>query len=65
MSNINELSFEQAYTELETIVNQLAEGEVSLEETLTLYERGRELSAYCQRLLDTAQLKVSKLDPQA
>jgi len=61
MSNINELSFEDAYKELETIVTQLESGELSLEDSVKLFERGRELSAHCQKILDGAELRVNQL----
>ncbi len=61
MSNINELSFEAAYAELETIITKLETGELPLEESVDLYERGRKLSDYCQSLLDKAELRVNQL----
>ena len=61
MSNINELSFEAAYAELETIITKLETGELPLEELVDLYERGRKLSDYCQSLLDKAELRVNQL----
>ncbi len=57
----NDLSFEVAYEELEAIVEKLESGELSLEESVTLFERGRLLSEHCQTLLDAAELRVSKL----
>jgi len=44
MSDINALSFEEAFDELETIVGKLESGELTLEESVTLFERGRQLS---------------------
>lgn len=61
MSDINELSFEAAYAELESIVNKLESGELSLDESVSLFERGRELSDYCQKILDGAELRVNQL----
>jgi exodeoxyribonuclease VII small subunit len=61
MSDINGLSFETAYAELENIVGRLESGELPLEESVALFERGRLLSEHCQRLLDAAELRVSKL----
>jgi exodeoxyribonuclease VII small subunit len=57
----NALSFEQAFEELETIVAKLESGELTLEESVTLFERGRKLSAHCQSLLDKAELRVNQL----
>lgn len=62
MSNINELSFEQAYQELDGIVSKLESGELSLEESVTLFERGRKLSEHCQSILDKAELRVNQLN---
>jgi exodeoxyribonuclease VII small subunit len=61
MSDINALSFEAAYAELETIIVKLESGELPLEESVELYERGRKLSDYCQTLLDKAELRVNQL----
>ena len=61
MSDINELSFEAAFAELEQIISQMDSGELSLEESVGLYERGRKLSEHCQTLLDKAELRVSQL----
>jgi exodeoxyribonuclease VII small subunit len=55
------LSFETAYEELELIVAKLESGEMTLEESVTLFERGRRLSGYCQALLDKAELRVNQL----
>ena len=61
MSDINELSFEAAYAELETIIVKLESGELPLEESVELYERGRKLSEHCQSVLDKAELRVNQL----
>ncbi|MBN8618290.1 MAG: exodeoxyribonuclease VII small subunit [Anaerolineae bacterium] len=63
MSDINELSFEAAYTELESIITKLESGEIPLDESVTLFERGRQLSEWCQSLLDKAELRVNQLSP--
>ena len=58
---IEELSYEEALTELEGIVESL-EGEQSpLEDSMKLFERGQALVARCGSLLESAQLKVQKL----
>ena len=61
MSDINGLSFETAFAELESIIVKLDSGELGLEESVTLFERGRTLSEYCQSLLDKAELRVKQL----
>lgn len=62
MNDINERSFEEAYAELEAIVAKLEAGELSLEDSIRLYERGRALAAHCQNLLDKAELRVNQLN---
>ena len=60
---IEELTYEEAFTELESIVNRL-EGEASqnpLEEAMMLFERGQALVKRCGELLDGAELKVREL----
>ncbi|MFQ5419857.1 MAG: exodeoxyribonuclease VII small subunit [Anaerolineae bacterium] len=61
MSDENELTFETALAELEQIVGKLEAGELTLEESLALFERGQELAAYCNNLLDNATLRVEQL----
>ncbi len=61
MSDIDELSFESAFEALELIIEQLDSGALPLEESVALYERGRQLAARCQALLDQAELRVSRL----
>lgn len=56
-----ELPFEQAFQELDELVKQLEAGELSLDESLALYERGQALAARCQSLLETAELKIQTL----
>lgn len=58
---VEELTYEEALTELEGIVESL-EGEQSpLEDSMKLFERGQALVAHCGSLLESAQLKVQKL----
>jgi exodeoxyribonuclease VII small subunit len=59
---ITDLTFEQAFAELEESVRTLERGDLPLEESLVLYERGQELSAYCAKLLDEAELKVQQVE---
>jgi len=61
MSEIKTLSFETAFAELESIIAKLDSGELGLEESVTLFERGRALSEHCQALLDKAELRVKQL----
>lgn len=62
MDSINELSFESAYNELEEVITKLESGQLSLEESLNLYERGKQLSAHCQALLENAELRIKRLE---
>lgn len=55
------LTFEAAFAELSQIVQQLDAGELTLEDTLALYERGQSLARYCQEELDRAELRVTQL----
>jgi exodeoxyribonuclease VII small subunit len=51
-------TFEQALTELESIVDSLEKGDMSLEESLTVFERGIGLTRTCQQALDAAEQRV-------
>jgi exodeoxyribonuclease VII small subunit len=57
-----ELSYEQAFAELESIVSALETDQRSLEEILGLFERGQILARYCSGLLDKAELKVQQIN---
>jgi exodeoxyribonuclease VII small subunit len=59
-----DLSFEQAFAELEQIVGQLEAGQVTLDQALALFERGQQLNAHCGQLLDNAELKIQTLTPR-
>jgi exodeoxyribonuclease VII small subunit len=55
------LSFEQALAELERIVQNLESGNVELEQSITMYERGAALKAHCEGKLKDAKLKIEKI----
>ena len=59
--SVEELSYEEALTELEAIVLTLEDEQNPLEESMKLFERGQALAARCSVLLEAAQLKVQKL----
>jgi len=61
VTDISELSFEAAFAELEETVRKLEAGDLTLEESLALFERGQTLAAHCQKQLDGAELKVQQL----
>ncbi|MBB2946064.1 exodeoxyribonuclease VII small subunit [Actinoplanes lutulentus] len=52
------LSYEQARTELASVVERLEQGGGSLEESLALWERGEKLADVCQRWLDGARERI-------
>lgn len=60
-ADVREMSFERALKELETIVTRLERGDVELEESIAIYERGELLKEHCDRLLRQAEAKVEKL----
>ena len=60
-ADIKDMSFERALKELESIVTRLEKGDVELEESINIYERGEVLKAHCDRLLRQAEAKVEKL----
>lgn len=60
-ADVAALSFEQALSELETIVRQLESGDVELERSIDIYERGAALKAHCEAKLKAAQLRVEKI----
>jgi exodeoxyribonuclease VII small subunit len=59
--NLEQLSFEEAFSELEAAVQRLEAGDLTLEEALALYERGTGLARRCSEALDAAELKMDKL----
>ena len=58
---VAELSFEQAMAELEKVVGQLERGDVALDESIKLYERGAELKKRCETKLNEAEEKVAAI----
>lgn len=59
--DIKEMTFERALKELEVIVGRLERGDVELEESIAIYERGEALKLHCDHLLKQAEAKVEKL----
>lgn len=62
MEELRNLSYEAAYQELEALVARMEGGDLPLEESVKLYERGQRLSAHCQALLEQAELKIKLVD---
>lgn len=58
---VAEMSFEEAMAALEAVVSQLERGEVALEQSITLYERGAALKAHCAEKLRLAEAKVEMI----
>lgn len=56
-----ETTFEAARARLEEVVQQLEEGDLSLEEMIALYEQGQALAQLCQDRLDSAEFRISEL----
>jgi exodeoxyribonuclease VII small subunit len=59
--DVKDMSFEKALKELESIVGRLERGDVELEESINIYERGEALKDHCDRLLRQAEAKVEKI----
>ncbi|NIZ10413.1 exodeoxyribonuclease VII small subunit [Pseudooceanicola sp. HF7] len=56
-----DMSFEAAMKELESVVSKLERGDVELEASIKLYERGAELKKHCEKKLAEAQEKVAAI----
>jgi len=59
--DIKAMSFEQALEALERIVDDLERGDVPLDQSIRIYERGEALKEHCGRLLKAAEDKVEKI----
>ncbi len=60
-ADIKSMSFEDALKELESIVDRLEKGDVELEASIAIYERGEALRAHCDGLLRKAEARVEKI----
>ncbi|HEY8285421.1 MAG TPA: exodeoxyribonuclease VII small subunit [Chloroflexota bacterium] len=58
----DDLSFEEAFAELQATIEELRGETLTLDRSLSLYERGTLLAAHCNSLLTTAEMRVSQLD---
>ncbi|MSO65082.1 MAG: exodeoxyribonuclease VII small subunit [Alphaproteobacteria bacterium] len=63
--DIRKMSFEQALSSLEEIVQKLEAGDVSLEDSIAIYVRGTQLRRYCEEKLRAAHEKIDKIVPGA
>ncbi|HHK73622.1 MAG TPA: exodeoxyribonuclease VII small subunit [Rhizobiales bacterium] len=59
--DISSMSFEKALAELEGIVRRLEAGQVELEESIRIYERGEALKSRCNALLKQAEARIEKI----
>lgn len=59
---LNELSFEEAINQLETIVRELESGRTKLDDAVNAYEKAIKLKQLCEAKLKAAQLKIEKLE---
>ena len=62
---VEEISFEEAMADLEQVVGQLERGDVALEASIALYERGAALKAHCEAKLKAAEEKVAAIQLDA
>ena len=60
-NDVSKLSFEDALKELESIVDKLERGDVPLEKSIEIYERGAALKSHCEQKLKSAELKVEQI----
>ncbi|HPS41600.1 MAG TPA: exodeoxyribonuclease VII small subunit [Anaerolineaceae bacterium] len=58
-----DMTYEQAFKELEGIIESLETEQKPLEESLKIYERGQLLLQYCTALLDQADLRIRQVNP--
>lgn len=63
MASDKKLSYEAARNELAEVVTALEAGGATLEESLTMWERGEELAQICQEWLDGARAKLESIKP--
>ena len=60
-NDISAMSFEAAVAQLEGIVEQLERGDVALDKSIEIYERGEALKAHCEKLLSAAEKRIEKI----
>jgi exodeoxyribonuclease VII small subunit len=60
-ADIAKLTFEQALKQLEEIVQRLEKGQVDLEDSIAIYERGTALKAHCEAKLRDAEARIEKI----
>jgi len=60
-ADIQAMSFEEAVTQLERIVGDLEKGDVPLDKSIDIYERGEALKKHCENLLNAAENRIEKI----
>ena len=60
-NDISAMSFEAAVAQLESIVEQLERGDVALDKSIEIYERGEALKEHCEKLLSAAEKRIEKI----
>nr|WP_319248720.1 exodeoxyribonuclease VII small subunit [uncultured Celeribacter sp.] len=60
-TDVSKMTFEQAMAELNEVVSKLERGDVALEDSINLYERGAKLKSHCETKLKEAEEKVEKI----
>ena len=61
-ASVENYNYEQALAELEEIISNLENEPSGLEKSVAIFERGKALIQYCQKLLDSAEMKVRQLE---
>jgi len=59
--SVEEMSFEQALAELESIVRMLEQGSAPLDQSIELYQRGDQLKRHCEARLKAAQMRIEQI----
>ncbi len=65
VTDLTDLSFEQALTRLQEMVGELEGGGLTLEETIATFQQGSELASHCQRMIANAELRITELTAAA
>ncbi len=64
MAEKERLSFEEALKKLESIVEQLEDEDITLEDSVKLYEEGVKLSKFCTEILEQAELRIEQVNEE-
>lgn len=64
MAEKERLSFEEALKKLESIVEQLEEEDITLEDSVKLYEEGVKMSKFCTEILEEAELRIKQVNEE-